>query len=346
MSTNQQTMEALLELSGFPRGQYVDRMVRLIARAPDPETACRVITNEFQATGALERQWRKVIKQTWQSEHQGQAYPLDVPLTSEDVLETDALSDVRRLLDELFRRPASLVHQGKEYAFSPDELPRLTDAVPSLRRLNLPDVLEDEWACVPLRRLRLLLQALKLVRPYRGTLQVVTSRYRRFLSLPLPQQFYVLWHVDVYHMPWSHFTEGWEPYVDVVQEYVSLVWDVAYGTRSGHTQTVADLTWGLMDLYQTLWEQEGVAAGNHPETFLGLYEEYALPGVVAQLVIHDVLARYGLVGVHEGLPALIGSGSNRMLDSGNVSVRWTDIGEAMLAAERSGHLPCGLEMMA
>ena len=340
----QRAMEALLELSGFPRGKLVDRMVKLIAKAPDPETACRVITDEFQATGALERKWRKVINQTWQSEHNGQAYPLDLALTSQDVARAEALTDTLRLLEELARKPALLTRHEREHIFAPDELQRLVKALPSVRAGSLPDTLEHEWSCVRLRRLRLLLQTLKLVRVYGGKLHVVASRYQRFLSMPLPQQYYMLWHTDVYHMPWGHFAASWAPYVDTIQEYLPLMWDIAQGTQAGQTQNVSELTYALLDLYQPLWEQEGVV-GHGQSTFMTLYEEHALPTVVTQLIVRDVFARYGLIQMHEGLPSLIRSSHNNIFDGSDVSVRWTSIGQALIEAESSGDLPCGLDMI-
>lgn len=345
MSTEtRRAMEALLQLSGFPKGRFVARMEKLIAKAPDPETACRVITDEFQATGALERKWRKVITQTWQLQHKTSAHTLALPLTSQDVIQTEALLDARRVLETLRQTPAKLVRHRDEYVIAPEELQRLTAVMPSLSTRHLPDTLEHEWACVQLRRLRILLQTLRLVRVYRGQLHVVASRHQRFLDLPLPQQFYVLWHADVYHVPWGHFAAGWAPYVEVVQEYLPLLWDVSGGTHSGHTQSLPELTYALLDLYQSLWEQEGVADAS--ETFIGIYEEYALPAVIGQLVIRDILVRFGLVELQEGLPAFIRAGVNSPFDSGDTtSIRWTDIGEVMLIIERSGKLPCGLEMI-
>lgn len=339
----QRAMEALLQLSGFPKGRFVERMEKLIAKAPDPETACRVITDEFQATGALERKWRKVITQTWQFQHRTSAHSLALPLTSQDVIQTEALLDARRVLEALRQTPAKLVQQGDGYVIAPEELQRLTAIMPSLSNRNIPDTLEHEWACVQLRRLRVLLTTLRLVRVYRGQLQVVASRHKRFLDLPLPQQYYVLWHADVYHVPWGSFAAGWAPYVEVVQEYLPLLWDVSGGTRAGHAQSLTELTYALLDLYQSLWEQEGVADAH--ETFIGIYEEYALPAVVGQLLVRDILARYGLIEIQDDLPALIRAGTNSQFDSNDISVRWTEIGEVMLTIERSGKLPCGIEMI-
>lgn len=340
----QRAMEALLELSGFPQGQLVDRMVKLIAKAPDPETACRVITDEFQATGALERKWRKIINQTWQFEHNSKAYPLDLALTSQDVAQAEALTDALRLLEELAARPAELARHEREHVFAPSELSRLIKVLPSIRAGSLPEALEHEWSCVRLRRLRLLLQSLKLVRVYGGKLHVVASRYERFLSMPLPQQYYMLWHADVYHIPWGHFAATWSPYVDTIQEYLPLLWDIMQGTQAGQMQTASELTYTLLDLYQPLWEQEGVVEQGQ-STFMTLYEEYALPSVVSQLVVRDVLVRYGLIQVHEGLPTLIRASHNNIFDGSDVSIRWTALGQTLLEAECSGDLPCGLDMV-
>lgn len=340
----QQAMEALLQLSGFPKGKFVKRMEKLIAKAPDPETACRVITDEFGATGALERKWRKVITQTWQLQHEASAHAFSLPLTSQDVIQTEALLDARRVLEALQQQPAKLIPQERGYTIAPEELSRLVAVMPSLQHRELPDTLEHEWACVDLRRLRLLLQTLRLVRVYQGKMHVVASRYERFLNLPLPQQFYILWHADVYHVPWSQFAAGWAPYMNLTQEYLPLLWDAARDTRAGQSQSITEITYALVELYQPLWDQEGIAE-DHQRTFIGMYEEYALPAIMGQLLIHDILARFGLIEIQENLSAMVRAGRNSLFDTNDSIVQWTEIGEVMLNTERSGELPCGIEMI-
>ncbi|MBI1833234.1 MAG: hypothetical protein HYR90_00185 [Candidatus Andersenbacteria bacterium] len=343
-TTDQYAIKALLELSGIPSQKFYDRMVKIIAKAPDPETVCQVFADEFQISGILQEKWRKVITQTWHSQHEHASYPLEIPLTSQEVLDAPALRDALGLLDELAAHPADLVKQEGETIFAAHELPRLTAALPSLRGYFI-ETPEHEWGCPRLSRLRLVLNTLKLTRVYQGKLTVVKSRHERFDDLPYPQRFYVLWHADVYHVRWGGFASAWSQYLDVVQEYLPLIWDLARGTRAGQVQTTTDISFALLDGYQGLWEQSGLLSGEDgPQTLLDLYHESALPVVMEQLLIRDVLARYGLIEAAEGLPALVRGGMGGFSGPASV-VRWTNIGETLLSLERSGDLPCGMELI-
>lgn len=342
---SQRAIRALLELSGFTGGEYVDRMEKLIAKAPDPETACQVITDEFQATGALERQWRKIISQTWHTQHKIQSHPFTLPLTSEEVLQAPALLDARRLLDELVTQPVKIEKTGREATIASSELPRLVKAMPSLANVPLPEAFEHEWSIVRLRRMREILQTLRLVRVYGGKLQIVQSRYNQFQDLPLPQQYYVLWHADIYHISWADYAASWGQYIDVVQEYIPILWDISRGTRAGQTQTTLELTFSFMDIYQALWEQENIA-GHKRRSLFDMYRETALPGVMEQMLVRDVFIRYGLLEAHEGIHALMRSDASLWIEPQRMVVRWTNVGEKMLNIERSGELPCAFDILA
>ena len=342
----QRTLQALLELSGFGSNlpnESIKRMMVVIRKAPDPETACQVITEEFDASGALERKWRKVISETWLDQHPCACSSLELPLTSEEVVDAPALRDARGLLNELDKEPALLVKEHDGWSIADSELLRLTQAMPSLRREEA-NIAEHEWGHVSLRRLRAVLQTLRLARVHRGRLAVVQCRYEHFLQLPLPQQFYVLWHADAYHVDWGMFGAAWQSYIRTMQNYLPLVWETGEGAIEGEMHRAYELTGILMEVFATLWEQDTTLLSATNQALMRVYEQSALPTVVDRVIIHDLFMRYGLLQPEQSLFDIF-QGEQGRSNKSSAYMRWTRIGEVLMAAEREDDLPCSLDIV-
>ncbi len=340
-----QALEALLELSGYGQDLQVDKLVTAISKAPDPETACQVVTNEFQPdSDVLQRKWRKVVNQTWQEHHPDYCATLDLPLTSEDVLESSVVPDAKALLAALAKEPASLTQERGEWVIDPEELPRLLRALPSFeQRREVP--LEHEWACVPLRRLRNVLQLARLVRIHQGQLKIIQARYDRWQRLTWPQQYYVLWHLDVYHVDWAHYAGQCGRYIQLMQNYLPLVWELGDSLEAGDMWSVQDACTTIMDTYEPLWQQERTwGQRTARQAFLNIYEQCALPAVIERLLVNDIFARYGLVEQADPLRGLLHS-LNYPTPFVEGDVRWTKLGQVMFEVELNSDLPCTQDVL-
>ncbi len=343
-----QTINALLQLSGFTEEASVGgvgRMVAAIKKAPDPETACQVITAEFGAEGALEQKWREVISKTWLDFHPNAAADLKLPLTSEDVVRAPLVKDARAILDELLHKPASLVQDKDGYAINPRELPRLLAAIPSLH-YDENIVAEHEWGYVPLRRLRSVLQELRLLRVYQGKLAVVVSRYNKFMDMPLPQQFYVLWHADVYHVDWGEFAHAWHKYFHAMQHYLPLLWDVSEGAQVGQLYNTRDITRVLINVFGPIWQQEGLYDANtNTQMLFRAYEQHTLPAALERMIIHDLFIRHGIFETEGSLLNILQPAGGINIRPEGSTVRLTNLGHILLNAEREDDLPCGIDIL-
>src|SRR5581483_12096393 len=102
------------------------------------------------------------------------------------------------------------------------DVSRLFAALPSSQGKAAWDV-ETEWSYLPIRRLRAVLQALRLIRVQNNQLVIVRSRYERFKQFPTTQQFYLLWHADAYHTAWGDFSGMWTAYMQLVQDNLPLL---------------------------------------------------------------------------------------------------------------------------
>ncbi len=344
--SNSRALEALWALSGFSADKLnVQELSDLISDAPDPETACRVITKHMDVTSdVLARKWRKIIGQTWLERHPNVSPDLELALTSRDVAHVPVVQDVHALLGELDARPARMIEERTGWTIDPQELTRLAAAMPSLRHSHLPAV-EHEWAYVAIRRLRAVLQLVRLLRVYKGKLTVVQSRHARFTQLPPPQQFYAIWHADVYHIDWGQFAGAWHRYIRLMQNYLPLVWEMSDGVEEGQTHHVHDVTRVCMEVFRPLWQQEQIAARpSSRRTFFDIYEQCALPAIAEKLLVGDIFTRYGLIQIEDDLVSLFHRLSHPETHfDGNV--RWTRVGEVMLKAEREQKLPCGLALL-
>lgn len=348
VSSNHEALQALWTLSGFSERVNGEDLAHIIAEAPDPETAARVITNRVKiSSDVLNRKWRKIINQTWLHQHPHVSPELDLRLTSQDVADVPALLDAKALLQELRREPAKLIRdEDGEATLDPREIRRLASVMPSLHKDSFVEV-EHEWGCVPLRRMRAVLLANRLVRTYNGTLRVVETRYQRFNQLPLPQQFYCLWHADVYHVEWIDFAASWGKYISLIQNYLPLVWEVSADVLDEEeSANIHDIAQAYWEVFQPLWQQErGNTAISGSRTFMEVYEQCALPSVAERLLIGDILLRYGVAELEDSSieQLFVDNTSHNHYLEGDLS--WTKVGHVMLAAEREEELPCALDIL-
>jgi hypothetical protein len=344
-AVNYQALQALWILSGFSDTVKGEELATIICEAPDPETASRVITSRIHiSSDALSRKWRKVINDTWLRYHADIPSAFTLPLTSRDVLDVPALRDAYAVLEEISKKPVNMVWDRQERTIDPADLERLVQAMPSLSADNVMTA-EHEWGYVPLRRLRAVLQALRLVRIYKDQLVVVKSRYDRFQKLPLPQQFYMLWHVDVYHIDWADYAGGWRPYIQVLQGYLPLIWDLHEESEEGSVQNIHDMTHILMEAFEPIWEQESIAgAAVGHRTFFDVYTQCALPAIAERLLIGDIFMRYGLVEQEASVHSFFHHSPVSLMENDG-DVCWSRIGSAMIRAERGQELPCGMELL-
>ena len=348
VSSNHDALQALWTLRGFSESVNGEDLAHIIAEAPDPETASRIITNRVKiSSDALNKKWRKIINQTWLHQHPYVSHELDLRLTSQDVADIPALIDAKALLQELYRQPAVLVRdEDGEATLDPREIRRLASVMPSFDNESLVDV-EHEWGCVPLRRMRAVLLANRLVRIYNGQLRVVESRYHRFNQLPLPQQFYCLWHADVYHVEWSDFAASWGKYISLVQNYLPLVWEVSVDVLDEEESTnVHDIAQAYWEVFRPLWQQEkGAMAMTGSRTFMEVYEQCALPSIAERLLIGDILVRYGIAELEDSSVDQLFSDRISPPNYIEGDLSWTKVGHVMLAAEREEELPCALDIL-
>lgn len=340
---NHKALKALWQLSGFQSAIDTKELSQIICDAPDPETACQVITKRVNVeSDALHRKWRKVISETWHEGHPGISV-LEIPLKSEDVMHESTVRDALGLLAELSRKPGRLEEAHREWVIHPHELHRFLTSMPSLKYSLVLPVSENEWSYLILRRMRALLQALRLIRIYRGKLVVNRGRYERFLSLPLPQQYYVLWHGDVYHVDWSAFAGRWAPYVHLMQDSLPLIWEVSSDLVHSRIDRAHDIVRAYMDLFEPLW-QEDRGKERKGKTFMSMYERCALPAIIEKLLVSDIFVRHGLIEVVDAIRIFLGRSSGQaMLD--NDVTRWTSIAHPLIVAEQSQKLPCVVDLL-
>lgn len=346
VSATNDALKALWTLSGFAGDVDVNELSQLISDAPDPETACRAITKQVnEGSEALFNQWRKIISRTWMDFHPHASSSLDLPLTSRDVLGSQVLRDARALIEEIENHPVTLTNESGGWTIDCRELSRLVQAMPSLNNtVNL--AVEHEWSCPNLRRVRHILQSLRLIRVYKGQLVTVQQRSQRFMKLPLPQQFYLLWHADVYHVDWDQYAGQWRPYVHLMQNYLPLIWEMSEDVHAGHMYNTHEMAHSLIEVFEPLWQQEM----NWPDqgqkrSFAQVYERSALPAVIERLLIDDIFARHGLIELHDSVDVLL-SPFNYRLGRTEGNGRWTRIGQILLDAEQNLDLPCAHDILA
>ncbi|GEM_PF-2432992 len=332
VSTPVQKLRALCALSNVAATMSVEGLLHTVRQAPDPETAVREVLRCVGATSeVLARKWRSTVVSLWATHHPHVPLLPSLALSSEEVAHVPMLQDAQAYLEEILCQPASLVEEQGELAVAEADVWRLAATMPSLRSVQTLPV-ESEWAHLPLRRLRAVLQALRLVRPVKGKLVVVRSRYERFRHFPATQQFYVLWHADTYHVDWGEFTGMWGRYTRVVQDYLPLLWDL--GEHVQAHDVLDRQAWGVdvLETFLPLWEEEGLLEIGHGQAaILPIVQQHALPAILEKFLIIDMLQRHGLL--------------TQEVTGGQPTLRWTTIGAKLFSAELTQELPCGLELL-
>lgn len=332
VSSPGKTLRALCLLSNASAGVSVEGLLHTVRQAPDPETAVREVLQTVTVTSeVLERKWRSTITTLWAKHHPHVPLLPSLTLSSEEVSHVPLLQDAHAYLEEILCQPASLREEHTEQVVASPDVWRLAAALPSLRGVGeLP--VESEWAYLSARRLRAVLQALRLVRPVKGKLVVVRSRYERFRHFPAIQQFYVLWHADAYHVDWGEFAGMWGKYTRVIQDYLPLLWDLGEHIEAGQPLDTRRWCLEVLETFAPLWEEEGLLdIGRGQAAILPIVQQHALPAILEKFLLHDTLRRHGLV-----TPAAAASGA---------PPTWTAIGSRIFKAELTQELPCGLELL-
>ncbi len=344
LTSEHKALEALWVLSGFEESVNPRDLAGVIAKAPDPETACQVILERLpHSTEALFRQWRKVIQQTWLQYHPNACASLELPLTSEDVYDVKVLKEVHAFLNEVALKPLKMVKEHGEWVIAPEELKRISGVLSSDNDTQEEYIAEHEWNNMALRRLRALLQACRLVRVFQGKLVVVHSRHHRLRELPLPQQFYALWHADVYHVRWGDFAGKCEQHVSILQHYIPLMWEMTEDMEQGVIYSLNEVSRGIVDTFAALWDEEQIFPSEARPTLKHIYEQCLLPSMIERLVVQDLFVRYGLCEEIESIENLFRPSFS--LSEADSHVRLTRIGKLLFRAEREQDLPCHSDIL-
>lgn len=329
----EQNLRALCQLSGVLEPVDFGYLSSFIQEAPDPETAVRQVLERVPTSSdVLTRKWRNVITDMWALHHPHVPLLPELKLSATEVEMAPILRDTRAVLAALEERPVHLVQAKNEWLVEPSDVERMMKSMPSQADV-VAVAIENEWNCMPWRRLRAMLHAARLVRPLRGTLVPVKSRVDRFLALPAPQQLYILWHADVYHVDWGEFAGLWGAYMHVVQEYLPLFWEAIGSAWPGQVADRGLWAVTIMDMFTPLWHDVGlleVRAGH--TAALNIVQQHALPTIIDRFLLRDLLERHGLVTITE--------------EFGHLSeFTWTKVGSQLIPAEARRNLPCGNELL-
>lgn len=290
--------EALLELSGYTRGEYAKEMVNIVETAPDPETAASHIIGTVGVQNELLRhKWKKHITQIWFESHPSIPISMNVPLKSCDVAYAPALLEAHGILHELANGPIPLDTHEAHFAASVSPL---------------------HGDAVAIRRMSAVLEELRLVRVVKDQFHLVQSRYARFQKLPPVGQFYLLWHVDMYHLDWRDYAAEYNSFIPIFQQYLPMVWEMLMQRHEGMEEGIDELSWHIVRAFRPLWR----------DSAFGLYEQSLLQDMVENLLVHTAFGRYGLIEYQN-----------------NHLFAWTSVGEALLNAERTMKLPCSAELL-
>ncbi len=305
-----------------------DQLTNLIRESPDPETAARAVLGQLSSCSeVLQRKWRQLVTELWSARHPHIPILLNLPLTTSDVTDVPAVQDAVAFLNLIDRHPPQLVLEGKEWLLASPDAHHLASNLPSLRSHPLIQF-ENEWQYLSLRRLRDVLQALKLIRRVKNRLVPVKSHYRHFVQLPALHQFYLLWHAEAYHIDWSQFAGIWGDFLHVIQEYLPLLWDLNEGATADIPRDIRQWNQEVWDTFSPLWEQAGLLERPSDHTaLLSLVRIHSLPTALTQVIMRDLLERYGLT-YNEG-----------------DFYAWTTLGVELTAAERTQELPCALDLV-
>lgn len=327
-------IRALAALSDLPATIDFAELVTKLKGAPDPETAVQTVLNEMAVpSDVLKRKWRSTLMELWSVQHPNVPMLPGLALSSDEVAAVPMLADALGVMRALASQSALLTEEHTELLLTSSDVWRLAGAMPSLTGTQ-PLAVESEWAYPTLRRLRAVLQALRLVRAVKGQLVVVRSRWERFEAFPATQQFYVLWHADTYHVDWSEFAGMWGKYVRVIQDYLPLLWEIGVGITSGRQVDRREWCGEILDTFVPLWEEEGLLdVGTGRAAVLTVVQQHALPTILDKFLVRDMLQRHGLATLKEEFGSL-------------TKFTWSKVGAAVFAAELAHELPCGRELLA
>lgn len=330
---NKATLEALSALSDMPEPVNYHELVTFIENSPDAETAVSSLLQSFSVRSDILRgKWQSLITDIWFDRH-----PHVAPLPNWKVMGSEAagspvLKDARAFLEEIERKPAVLVRENNDSLISSEDAQRLELAFPSsLGKQPIP--VETEWGLMDVRRMRAILQSLRLVRTIKGHLVPVRSRIERFRKLPTAQQFYVLWHADVYHVQWQEFGGLWSDYMRIVQEYISLLWETMEGSQSGVVEDRALWSVAVLETFLPVWEEEDmldISMANN--STIQLMQQQALPTIIDRFILRDLFERHGLITIKE--------------EFGHLSkFTWTSLGAKVITSESMQEMPCGKHLL-
>lgn len=326
-------LRALCVLSNVAEPIDFSYLTSFVQKAPDPETAVRqVLTHVPQSSDVLRRKWRNIITDIWSLHHPHVPLLPELNISASELEQAPFLHDAHAVIAALEKQPAKLLQEKQEWLLDPEDVYRLTQLLPSMKDEQVYAV-ESEWNAMRIRRLRAVLHATRLVRPLRGNLTVVQSRVRRFRSLPLAQQFFILWHADVYHVDWPEFAGLWAKFMHVVQEYLPLLWETTEYAQAEREEDRARWALHVFETFQPLWDDEGlldVRAGH--TAALSIVQQHALPTIIDKFLLQDLLARHGVVRLSE--------------EFGHISkFTWTEVGSKLVGAEAEQKLPCGNDLL-
>ncbi len=303
-------------------------IARLVHDAPDPETAVReVLKNVTVYSDSLQNKWRQVITKMWSAHHPHLPGLLNLPIAADDVSAVLALQDAKAYLKAVLTHPAKMVKEGGEWLLTATDTYAYASQLPSFNKRPLLPI-ESEWQYLPLRRMRAVLQALRLVRRSGENLVLVKSRYQRWQKLPVTHQYYLLWHAETYHIDWSQYASIWGDYLKVVQEYLPVLWGLSANSTQDLPHDLRQWNQYLWESFYPWWYQAGLLERQVENSALfGLLRVHSLPTALTQVILRDLFERYGLVNCDGFLFA------------------YTGLGVKLLAAERSEELPCALDLL-
>lgn len=321
-------LQALCTLSDSPQAINPQSITKLMQEAPDPATAVRAVINSMPVSSeVLQSKWRKMIINIWSDQHPHIPELLALPIAGSDISHSHAISDALAYLKIINQRPAPMVFENKEWLISADYTYNLSSQMPSLHSQPILP-LENEWQNLNLHRLRLTLQSLRLVRRFRHQLVIVTSRYQKFLSLPLIQQYYLLWHADAYHVEWHDYAGIWGDYLKIVQEYLPLLWSISRHAMPDMANDIRQWNQEVLMTFQPLWQRAGLFDRQPPKTALfALVRLQSLPTALTQVILQDLFVKYGIVA---------GEG---------ITFAYTAPGLKLLQSEHAKDLPCHLDLL-
>jgi len=329
---NEAQVDQLCTLSDLPPTVDAKHVISLIQAAPDPETATRSVLEHVSShSEALRRKWRQTIWHMWSRKHPRLPRLPDLALATEDVATVPFFQDAMAYLQELAHEPGQLHKDKGEYLLVSEDIARLQTVLPSSRGKELW-LVENEWSYIHLRRLRATLQALRLVRPVKNKLTLVRSRYDQFLKLPPTQQFYLLWHTDVYHTSWAAFSAMWGDYIQLIQDNVTLLWDIHDTVHAQEEEHFQHWCENIIEVFTSLWHETGLLeVGSGRWAWMKLLRQYSIAPALQRIILHDVFEQHGLIEQHDSLLT--------------EKFAWTHRGAVLLKAERTQKLPCSLKML-